>query len=43
MKAHFFLNGYNKETNTKTFFGFKSRYHPPPCTELERSFFLKRS
>ena len=34
-KADFFLNGYNKENNTKTSFGFKSRYHPPPCTELE--------
>ena len=34
-KAHFFLNGDNKENNTKTSFGFKSRYHPPPCTELE--------
>ena len=30
-KVHFFLNGDNKENNTKTFFGFKSRYHPPPC------------
>ena len=34
-KAHFFLDGDDKENNTKTFFGFKSRYHPPPCTELE--------
>ena len=34
-KAHFLLNGDNKENNTETFFGFKSRYHPPPCTELE--------
>ena len=34
-KAHFFLNGEYKENDTKTFFGFKSRYHPPPCTELE--------
>ena len=34
-KAHFFLNDDNKENNTKTSFGFKSRYHPPPCTELE--------
>ena len=34
-KAHFFLNGDNKENNTEASFGFKSRYHPPPCTELE--------
>ena len=34
-KVHFFLNGDNKESNTKISFGFKSRYHPPPCTELE--------
>ena len=34
-KPHFFLNDDNKENNTKTSFGFKSRYHPPPCTELE--------
>ena len=34
-KAHFFLNGDNKENNTKTSFRFKSRYHPLPCTELE--------
>ena len=32
---HFFLNGGNKENNTKTSFGIKSRFHPPPCTELE--------
>ena len=35
-KARFFLNGDNKENNTKTSFGFKSRCHRPPCTELER-------
>ena len=34
-KTHFFLNGDNKENNTKTSFRFKSRYHPPPCTELQ--------
>ena len=34
-KALVFSNGDNKENNTKTSFGFKSRYHPPPCTELE--------
>ena len=34
-KTHFLLNGDNKENNTRTSFGFKSRYHPPPCTELE--------
>ena len=34
-KARFFLNGDNKENNTKISFGFKSRYHPPPCTVLE--------
>ena len=34
-KALFFSNSDNKENNTKTSFGFKSRYHPPPCTELE--------
>ena len=34
-KAHFFLNGDNKENNAKTSFGLKSRYHSPPCTELE--------
>ena len=34
-KADFFLNGDNKENNTKTSFGLKSRYHPPTCTELE--------
>ena len=34
-KAHFFLNADNKENNTKTSFGFKSRYHLPPCNKLE--------
>ena len=34
-KVHFVLNGDNKENNAKTSFGLKSRYHPPPCTELE--------
>ena len=34
-KTHFFLNGDNKENNTKTSFGFESRYHPLPCTEIE--------
>ena len=34
-KAHFLLDGDDKENNTKKSFGFKSRYHPPPCTELE--------
>ena len=34
-KADVFLNGDNKENNTKTSFGFKSRYQPPSCTELE--------
>ena len=34
-KAHFFLNGDNKENNAKTSFGLKSRYHSPPCAELE--------
>ena len=34
-KAHFFLNGDNKENNTKTSFGFKSRHHPPPRNELK--------
>ena len=34
-KAHFFLNGCNKESNTKTSFRFKSRHHLPPCTKLE--------
>ena len=34
-KADFFLNGDSKKNNTKTFFGFKSRHHSPPCTELE--------
>ena len=34
-KAHFFLNGDNKENNAKTSFGLKSRYHSPPCFELE--------
>ena len=34
-KALFFLNSDNKESNTKTSFGFKSRYHPLPCTKLE--------
>ena len=34
-KAHFFLSSDNKENDTKTSFVFKSRYHPPPCTELE--------
>ena len=34
-KAYFFLNGDNKENDTKTSFGFKSRYYPPLCTELE--------
>ena len=34
-KALFFLNSDNKENNTKTSFGFKSRYHPSPCTKLE--------
>ena len=34
-KALFFLNSDNKENNTKTSFGFKSRYHLPPCNKLE--------
>ena len=34
-KTYFFLNGDNKENNTKTSFGFESRYHPLPCTEIE--------
>ena len=34
-KAHFLLDGDDKDNNTKTSFGFKSRYHPPPWTELE--------
>ena len=34
-KADFFLNGDSKKNNTKTSFGFKSRHHSPPCTELE--------
>ena len=34
-KAHSFLNGDIKENNTKTSLELKSRYHPPPCTELE--------
>ena len=34
-KAHFFLNDDNKENNTKTSFGFKSKHQLPPCTELE--------
>ena len=34
-KAQLLLDGDDKENNTKTSFGFKSRYHPPPCTELE--------
>ena len=35
MEGALFLNGDNKENNTKTSFGFKSRYHPLPYTELE--------
>ena len=34
--TNFFFNGDNKENNTKTSFGFKSRSPRPPCTELER-------
>ena len=34
-KAHFLVNGDNKENNSRTSFGIKLRYHPPPCTELE--------
>ena len=34
-KAHFFLNGNNKENDTKTSFGFKSRHHSPWWTQLE--------
>ena len=34
-KAQLLLDGDDKENNTKISFGFKSRYHPPPCTELE--------
>ena len=34
-KEHFFLNGENEENNTKKSFGFKSKQHPPTCTELE--------
>ena len=34
-KAHFFLNGSNREENRKKTFGFKSRHHPPQPNELE--------
>ena len=34
-KAHLILNCDNKENDTKTSFGFKSRYQLPPYTELE--------
>ena len=35
-KEHFFLNDENEENNTKKSFGFKSKQHPPTCTELEK-------
>ena len=35
LKAYFFLNGHNKENDTKTSFGFKLRDQLPLCTKLE--------
>ena len=35
LKAQFFLNGHNKENDSKTSFVFKLRDHLPLCTKLE--------